>query len=200
MGIRQLSSASAVTGAKSNKFWNQSTYVGDFVQIASAVVTSGGTSAITFSGIPQTYTHLQVRYMVKTDAASPGSPGDLILVFGGPNAGNGYTHILYGVGSGTPTATSSGAVSYGKYASYTSRTTELSNAFGVGIVNIFDYTNANKSKTWRTLGGWDSNGSGTVSFASGLHNNTSALTSISFSMDIGYYFAQYSSFALYGVR
>jgi len=64
-------------------------------------------------------------------------------------------------------------------------------------MDIFDYSNTNKFKTSRELGGYDLNGSGGVGFISGNFRSTSAITSIAFA---GTTFQQYSSFALYGVK
>jgi len=64
-----------------------------------------------------------------------------------------------------------------------------------------DYANTNKNKTIRTLGGQDANGSGEVVFISGLWMNSStAVNAITLVLPGGGNFAQYSSFALYGVK
>jgi hypothetical protein len=69
------------------------------------------------------------------------------------------------------------------------------------IFDILDYTNTNKYKTVRMLGGVDFNGSGEVDFMSGLWLNTSAITRIDFLPSYqSTQFQQYSSFALYGIR
>ena len=63
-------------------------------------------------------------------------------------------------------------------------------------VNKTDYTNSNKYKTTRSLSGQDQNSSGEVFFWSGLFNSTDAISSITLLNS----YAQYSSFALYGVK
>ena len=183
--------ASSISGSKA--------ITGNYYSISTATVTSGGTASITFSSIPSTYTHLQVRYMARTSAAAPGAEGDLVIIYGTPHAANGYSHMLYGNGT-SASSINSGGLAYSQWASYTSSSTQTSNAFGIGILDVLDYTNTNKLKTWRTLGGWDANGSGLVTLASGLQNDTSALTAITFATNSGNSFAQYSSFALYGVK
>ena len=67
MAIRRLSSSSLTTGSKSSKLWDQETTLGTFESIAVATVDSGGASSVTFSNIPATYTHLQVRAVGRTD-------------------------------------------------------------------------------------------------------------------------------------
>ena len=46
------------------------TFAGNYVSIATATVTSGGASTITFSSIPSTYTHLQIRILGRGASAT----------------------------------------------------------------------------------------------------------------------------------
>jgi hypothetical protein len=172
---------------------------GAYDSIATVTVGSGGASTVTFTSIPSTYTHLQVRYIARTSSAAPGSEGDLVLVYGTPHAGNGYSHILFGNGSSTG-ASNSGGLAFSQYSSYATSSTQTASTFGTGILDVLDYSNPNKLKTWRTLGGWDANGSGFVNLTSGIQNDTSVLTGIGFAVNSGNSFAQHSQFALYGIR
>lgn len=196
MGIRQLSSASAVTGAKSNKFWDQSTYVGDFVQIASAVVTSGGTASVTFSGIHSTFTHLQIRSIQRTTAATTVATGQMI--FNADGGSNYRFHLLYGTGA-TAAAYASPQTTY-MGVSNAPGTTYNASMFCAVVVDILDAFNTNKYKTVRTLNGYDVNASGgELDLMSGVWMNTNAISSITLTPSTGNW-AEYSSFALYGVR
>jgi hypothetical protein len=170
-----------------------------FESIATVTVGSGGSSTVSFSSIPSTYAHLQVRWIARTSAAAPGSEGDLIIVYGTPHANNGYAHMLYGNGS-SASVTNTGGTAYSQYASYTTGSTQTASSFGAGVLDVLDYANTNKYKTWRTLGGWDGNGSGFISLSSGLQADSSALTGITFATNSGNSFAQYSTFALYGIK
>jgi hypothetical protein len=196
MGIRQLSSASAVTGAKSNKFWNQSTYVGDFVQIASAVVTSGGTASVTFSDIPATFTHLQVRGISRSVSASTGGMWGKVYLNGDTTTANYAQHSLYGAGA-SAAVTAYNASSVTQYCFFTAHTGD--NSWGSVVMDVLDYRSTNKNKTSRFLSGYDANGSGLVMFSSELWMNTNAVTSLTID-NTGANFAEFSSFALYGVR
>jgi hypothetical protein len=68
-------------------------------------------------------------------------------------------------------------------------------------MDILDYANTNKYKTVRTLSGYDLNNAtyGALRSYSGLWMNTNAITSIKFYAD-GVNLAQYSQFALYGIK
>jgi len=73
------------------------------------------------------------------------------------------------------------------------------NVFGVGIIDILDYTNTNKFKTIKSLTGHDQNGSGFLFLFSGNWRSTAAITSIRFIPANSASWIQHSNFALYGV-
>ena len=73
------------------------------------------------------------------------------------------------------------------------------NCFGVAVIDILDYANTNKYKTYRSLTGGDANGSGQVLLRSSNWRSTSAVTSMTLYPGVGN-FTQYSSFALYGIK
>ena len=72
--------------------------VGDFESIATTVITSD-TASVTFSSIPQTYKHLQLRMFAKTDRADL---EDVTLIqFNGDTAANYSYHNIRGNGTAT---------------------------------------------------------------------------------------------------
>ena len=182
----------------------------NFYSIATATVTSGGSGgAITFSSIPSTYTHLQLRFYAQGNYGGDNQSGAINLQFNGDTTGNYYFH-------GTNMNYSNGAV--GSYAvgpaGYLMPSTmALSSSnqanMGVGICDIFDYTNTNKYKTIRGISGNNNNtGIGGSSYAldasyvSGVWNSTSAVNSISVYNPNGsqLQFNIGSVIALYGVK
>jgi hypothetical protein len=171
-----------------------STLTGSYDSIQTTTVGSGGTASVTFSSIPSTYTHLQLRYMGKsTDTSGNWAAVQIRL---NSDTGNNYaTHALYGDGASAAAAAST---SYSGHLFYSGRSTLQ---VGAAIIDILDYTNTNKNTTIRTLAGVDNNGSGIVDLASGLWMNTAAITSITFNSFGGSpLFSEYSSFALYGIK
>lgn len=158
------------------------------------VVTVGaaGASSVTFSNIPNTYSHLQVRFMTRF-----GSVAVFKMTFNSDSGNNYAWHEIQGNGSSvTANAGSSTAFMYGAYSNGFSAT---SNTFGVGVIDILDYANTNKYKTLRMLSGYDANGSGGLQLNSGLWQSTSAVTSFKIEPNTST-FQQYSQFALYGVK
>jgi hypothetical protein len=67
-------------------------------------------------------------------------------------------------------------------------------------MDILDYANTSKNKTIRMLSGNDRNGSGDIILISGLWASTSAINQIDLRLESAANFAQYSQFALYGIK
>ena len=170
---------------------------GDYQSIATTTVGVGGQATITFSSIPSSYKHLQIRCMARTDRAST---GDAVRVqFNNITTTSEYrSHFLYGDGSGA------GAGSDGNTAGVTlyqlTGASATASIFGIMVIDILDYANINKHKTVRSLGGQDRNGAGEVDFSSGVWMNTAAINEIDIVPNSGTNFVQYSSFALYGIK
>ena len=163
---------------------------GAYDSIATVTVGSGGSSSITFSSIPSTYTHLQLRMYAVSAGTYSGSD---ITRFNGDSGANYASHSLYGGGN---TANAGGAASQTSLSTFF--TPDATNP-AVAVADILDYANTSKYKTVRGLAGSDRNGSGYMIFQSGLWMNTAAITSITISAYAGNW-NQYSSFALYGVK
>ena len=169
---------------------------GDYESIATTTVGAGGTTPITFSSIPQTYKHLQIRILTRTTNTS-GVNWIFPTRFNGDTGSNYTYHGLRGDGTS--------AVSYAGTSQTSTLTVNSGDdansllGWGVGVVDILDYANTNKHKTIRTLSGFEENGSGMVDLISGVWMSTSAITSISIAAGTGN-FREYSSFALYGIK
>lgn len=161
---------------------------GAYDSIATTTVGAGGASSITFTSIPSTYTHLQIRGISKMSSGA-----SLYMQLNSDTGSNYARHYLNGNGS---------TVGAGANSSFTNMfagtTANATSTFGASIIDILDYTNTNKYTTTRSLSGADANGSGYVQFFSGLWMNTAAVSSITITGDSN--FDQYSSFALYGIK
>ena len=166
---------------------------GDYESIATVTVGSGGSSSITFSSIPSTYQHLQLRGITKNS-----STGTFAAMRFNSDTGSNYSaHYLDGDGASVQVgAAPSYDRAYFGYAGTSSQT----NIFGVSVIDILDYKDTNKFKTVRILTGVDVNGSGgVVEFSSSAWRSTSAINNINIFFSSNN-LAQYSSFALYGIK
>ena len=165
---------------------------GDFESIATVSVGSGGSSSISFTSIPATYNHLQIRAIIATSA------GDAILgTFNSDTGANYSRHRLVGNGSGTSAASGTSNTSFAISSSLGFLST--ANTFGPMVLDILDFANTYKYKTIRSLSGYENNTTGTVEFDSGLWMSTTAVTSVTLVSYSGT-ILQYSHFALYGLK
>lgn len=201
MAVRQFTQSSLKEGLP--KF---NTAVGGYVpflgameSIATATLNSSATGQ--FFNIPQTYQHLHLRIMGQLSVSA--SPGITAIIFNGDYTVGNYWqggHVLRGDGasatSGSPLGYTSNSGAFG----YAPGTAAGSVRSGF-VIDILDYTNTSKNTVWRAFGGYDANGSGNVTVASGLWLSTAAITTL----DIGSHTSPYqwvagSTFALYGIK
>jgi hypothetical protein len=194
MGIRRLSTASISTGVKSSKFWDQSTAISNnsYESIATAIVGAGGATSVSFTSIPQTYTHLEVRatmlnasnfYTVKlrfNSDTGANYPTSQLVSFNatsfsgsGPDADTG---AMIGIGARNVTSYSSAIVA-----------------------KIYEYSKTNLYKRWVGQGGVDGNGTGQTKVSYGYWANQNAITNIYCYAD-GSTMNEYTQFALYGIK
>jgi len=167
-----------------------------FESIATTTVGAGGTGTVTFSSIPSSYKHLQIRGIARTDRATFTSD-PLKLTFNADGGSNYARHFLLGDGG---SASADGVSSQTFIQNYLITTNvATSGVFAAFVMDILDYGSTSKTKTVRTLMGFDNNGSGFIGLNSGLWNSTSAITSLSLAGQFGT-FQQYSQFALYGIK
>lgn len=174
--------------------------LGDYQAIMTATVDSGGASSITFSSIPSTFKHLQIRAMTKESGTGTGGP-NMAMYFNSDSTYTNYNaHYLNATGSGS---LSSGNVQASGYNAYFGNTVtsnaSYANIYGAVVVDILDYASTAKNKTIRSLNGHDQNGSGEVTFNSAVWLSTSAINAITLSV-VGSSFAPGNTFALYGIK
>lgn len=159
---------------------------------AIASTTLGSTGTVTFSSIPGTYEHLQLRLYAR---ASGGFQAINLQIRLNNDSNTNYAdHRLNGDSSvaSVVSTTASTIITAGRI----SASTAASNIFGCSIIDILDYASTNKYKTVRTVGGNDQNGFGDAVFHSGLWLSTSAVTQI----DVVTSCIAGSVFSLYGLR
>ena len=175
----------------------QSALQTSYESIATVTVGSGGASTITFSSIPSTYQHLQLRITAR--GLNSGDECQFQYTIN-DDFGNNYAwHLLRANGSGVFAdgyGTQDAMRAQGRYPGATA----TSNTFGVAVTDFTDYSNTSKNKTARTLGGSDRNGAGQIYYTSSVWLNTSAINKIIIGNSDGSGMAQYSSFALYGIK
>jgi hypothetical protein len=173
-----------------------------YESISTVTVGSGGAANIEFTSIPATYSHLQIRGIVKSnDTADDRQP--VRAIFNSDTGNNFSRHLLFGNGSsatsddGTSTTARLGASVISNFGSY-------ANMFTAYVIDILDYADTNKYKTVKVLGGFNTNDATASNFSqialgSFAWLNTAAITSIKL-QPFTNNFVQYSQFALYGIK
>ncbi len=181
--------------------WGSFAAAGDYESIATVTVGSGGSSTITFSSIPQTYKHLQIRGICKSSETA-NTEQAVYVNFNNDTGANYSRHGMYGTGSALTAYGMGPSATFGILgASSTSNAAQVG-MFGVSIMDILDYTAGNKLKTCRGVWGTEFNSSvGVLLRGSFYWNDFSAITSIRLTIvGAGPNFVEHSSFALYGIR
>jgi len=181
--------ASSISGSKA--------VTSSYESIATQTVGVLGAVSITFSSIPATYKHLQLRFTARS--LDNDTNAFIYMQLNGDTASNYSWHYLRGNNSGSATASGQANVTVMQTGLITALTA-TANVFGIGVVDLLDYGNTNKYKTTRLLNGYDTNASGNIYVESGNWRNTNAITSIILTTSGSLGFDQYSSFALYGIK
>jgi hypothetical protein len=165
--------------------------VGAYDALATVTVGSTAVSSIVFAGIPSGYKHLQIRTLYF------GTSNPFLMQ---ADIGIGTkSHILEGYGTGLYSTANPTLANKGMYV--TDSGNGMSTTIGTAaIIDILDYADTNKNKTWRALSGVETNSIGAVQLSSGFWDTTSPITGLTFNLSSTGTISQYSSFALYGVK
>jgi hypothetical protein len=161
------------------------------------VTLSSGQSSITFTSIPQTYKHLQIRCFSR-DSRSATALNNWHLGLNGDTANN-YSVQTLSTDSSTVSAASDPNLGKTDYFIQPSVNT-TSTVFQASVWDIIDYSNTNKYKTIRAFGGYDNNGSGRINFSGAGWRSLDGVTSLTFTNSSNANFNGYSSYALYGIK
>jgi len=166
----------------------------NMIPISTVTVGSGGAASIDFTGIPQTYTDLNILFSVRSTGNYNADGLGLLIKFNGSTSsfsfraleGNGASAISFnnttnqiaGIGGGSNVT---------------------ANTFNNGSIYIPNYTGSN-NKSFATDSVMENNGTTAADdmYAS-LWSNTAAITSITIYPSASN-LAQYSSATLYGIR
>jgi len=162
--------------------------------IASFTTVSGSPSFYDFQNIPQNYNHLQLSFSVRDTAALP-TRGMFIEFNGNTITGTNAEHYLKSDGAAM-TSGNSTALGRLDFASIPAAST-AANIFSVGVIDILDYSNTNKTKSLKINHGYDANGSGEVNLWTGLWNTNTAISWIRLYSNTS--FANGTTVQLYGI-
>jgi hypothetical protein len=174
-------------------------YVGAAYESIATYSGNGSASSFTFSSIPTTYKHLQIRLIVRGVRAF--SSEQLYIRLNG-DSGNNYSYYYF-TGNGSGGGGGSNANGNVYLVNEFPAGNETANIFSASIIDILDSNSTVKNSTFRSLSGYEnnrntSNYNGTVWYGGGYWANTAAITSLTVLSNGA--FATGSSIALYGVK
>jgi hypothetical protein len=159
---------------------------------------NGSSGTISFTSIPSTYTHLQIRGISRDARAVTVDTGYFVI---NSDTGTNYAyHLLNGNGSTASAGANSSSAPSNTSVFVIPGTSAGASMMSATITDFFDYKNTNKYKTIRTLSGVDLNGSGNTWFTSALWMNTNAITQIDVVSGTGSAWTTDTKFALYGIK
>jgi hypothetical protein len=167
-----------------------------YESIATVTVGAGGQSTISFTSIPNTYKHLQIRGILRSTKADTTDMPTLVIN-GDTTAANYRAHGLQ-VNGGSIYPTDISGDPYVRFARIAAAN-NTAQMFAPVVLDLLDYQNTSKNKTLRTLAGNNTNNTDPwLTYFSGLWMSTSAVTSLTIAT--GANIAQYSQLALYGIK
>lgn len=169
---------------------------GSYESIATVTVGAGGASTVTFTSIPSTYQHLQIRMLARSNRA--------VTLEGAHGYFNSDTTLtnyrIHGLlGNGASASAYDDSSNY-TYIGLVSGASAGASMFGVSVCDILDYANTSKNKTVRSLSGSDQNGSGQSRLNGSVWLSTAAINAITISTNGGGNWVEYTQFALYGIK
>ena len=163
-----------------------------YTLISNQTVGAGGSSNITFSNIPQTYTDLVFNYSLRASATDSADAFDMIMT---TSIGSTLiTNSLRGDGTGT------------NYNAITDRLLRqivpsnwTASYFSNGQLYFPSYSSSNNKSFMLQASVMQNSSSQATIVLGGAQNSTTAISSVVFTVNNSSNFVQYSSIALYGI-
>jgi hypothetical protein len=155
--------------------------------------------SVTFSGIPSTYEHLQLRFSV-TEEYSAATRSYAQVFLNGSTAHLFTRHIMTGMTSAVGTTLSVLSINATRAVSGGNQPTA---GYAGTVMDILDYANTNKNTTLFSTSGWGPlNANGTVALGSSMWDDTAAISTIEIADSpwSAIDFQRGSSFTLYGLN
>lgn len=168
-------------------------------QSIASVLVGTATSTISFTSIPQTFKHLEIRAMHFLTANGNNWDGTGYWAFNSDTTASNYRYNgFYGYNTSAPAATASTASR-----AVTVRTGGNENGTtypAASFIRLLDYSSTNKYKSALVHNGVDNTGTGAYAFVlASTWTNTAAVTQIDFTPSAGETWGVGTQFALYGI-
>ena len=171
MAVRSLARSGIGTGGKYISFLAGNTaFSPDSDFLIEEQILASSAASVTFTSIPQTYKHLQIRYTAR-------GPAHMTMTFNGATSGY-AAHELFGEnGTGVYAGNLTSQANITFYRSSVA-STDSANFFGAGIIDLLDYSATTKNKTARLFYGSMGDTTRHIHLNSGFLASTSAVSSL----------------------
>ena len=163
------------------------------IEAISTTYLEADAATVTFSSIPATYEHLQLRCSIRTSASNRAS---VTLVFNGDTGTNYTSHRILGAASSVSAGGWSGLAGLMGVEGTGGDSTAAD--YGVVVADILDYANTNKNTTCQFISGAKIATGADLFVHSGLWDATAAVHTIT--LDGSYNSLRGSEFTLYGLK
>jgi hypothetical protein len=179
---------------------------GSYEDIATVTITSSGTSSITFSSIPQTYKHLELRGYTRGASGGITTTNTYTTFNSDNNSGRYNMNEMFGDGGNNTSITPFSSSTIYLRTLYMPGGAYNANIYGVMRMFIFDYTNSNLNRSLIIQSGYNTNGDAAppnqnqyINHTSGGYIQSTAISNIAFTNDGGGWEVG-STFSLYGIK
>jgi hypothetical protein len=163
-------------------------------------------SSITIQGIPQNYTHLQIRIVARNSGTDYRSGLGLRLNLDSAS-GSGYSLDRLWITSGVNAGASNADTNHYAGLGMANDSNGLANAYGISITDILDYSSVTKAKGFRTLSHYSNNTTGVndgdrggIVFTTGLKDYSTGQVTGLYIFSNGNNLLANTTVSLYGIR
>jgi hypothetical protein len=166
-----------------------------------ATVSGASTSTISFSSIPSTYKHLQVRFTGRTTRATSGV--QMYIRANSDTGGNYSSHVLRRNGTSSVIASYNLTSYMDSNVELIPGTDETANIVAAGVIDIVDYKETTKFKTFKMSAGLGTKYTSSLFqnvLMGGNWRSTAAISSLEFTMYASANWSSLSTFSLYGIK
>lgn len=156
--------------------------------IATTTVGSGGASSIVFSGIPQTFTDLQIVLSLRSSTTG----NQTLISFNGSTSNFSNTYII-------ADGSTAGSGNLARYVGINNFSTQTASVFSNGELYIPNYAGSTYKSFASDPVAENNAATGYQTMSAGLWSQTAAITSITLTNNTGNWI-EFSSASLYGIK
>ena len=190
--------------SKYNNIWDGRSAVGS-MEIIESIILPSSNASISFSNIPQTYSHLQLRGILQSSNTNSGVGQTEVGLRFNTDSGSNYTKsYIIGTGAAVYARGYTSQTYINLAAAWNNSGSNGSYIFTPFVLDIYDYISTSKLKTVKAFYAYDANATSDNNgsmYICGTWNNTAAINAISFDASVDASTLNTNSqISLYGIK